>query len=215
MNPLSDFSMAPISKDEIQWVKSKHISLLKASLKTLRDALEIGDWFNEAEGRTGYKKSTKGGRGGMWLLWLKTQFPEMTSDTIARYQRLARNRLLLDKEFGLNLDATSKIKETVTIGKALHFLAERARQKKQSQIIDVTTKIAGTGPLELEDPLLALRDKIKSYVYDLYQLKYREAEIAERIKVAKLSKAQVRQAIEWSCREHPEILEDALKAFLG
>jgi hypothetical protein len=45
---------------------------MKSARRILTEAIEIGEWFVEAEGRMGLKKSAKGGE---WRLWLGAMFP--------------------------------------------------------------------------------------------------------------------------------------------
>jgi hypothetical protein len=72
-----------------------------------------------------------------------------------------------------------------------------------------------------QEPLAILRDCFKSYVSQRNylqmlqdQLQHLEAEIAERIRVAELSPAQVQRAVDWACRGQDEVKDIVLKVFL-
>jgi hypothetical protein len=201
---------APISKEEIEWVKAKHTGIQKAARRMLKEAIDLGQWFVEADERMGLKKSAKGGRGGTWHLWLRATFPEIGLSTIQQYMQLGSNRAFLEKKFGLlsNGELSIDRRNPATIKGALRAIKERDRETKG----DTTPQL----PLaEREEPLLILRDQLKEYVFQAFQLQYLETEIRFRIKNAKLGKRQIRQAIEWATQEHLEVRETVLKTFLG
>lgn len=169
-----DSSANPISKEEIAWVKGKHSGLLKNAVRILREAMEIGQWFLEAVERTGYKT---GGHGGLWCSWLCVNFPEIHIRTIRKYMQLARNRDFIEAQ-SQAVDSSA----LTSIDGALRLLAKRDRKAKQSQ---APVEHPSTNP---EDPLLILRDELKSYVYQRYQDQYLEEKIQFRIENAKLAK---------------------------
>jgi hypothetical protein len=194
----------PVSKEEIDWVRAKHAGLQKSARRILKEAIEIGEWFVEADGRMGLKKSA---RGGEWHLWLGATFPEMHVSTIINYMRLARNRNFLEQELDLSSNASSGRGDLPSIKGALHLLSKRDRQQKEADEPELA-------PAEFEEPLLILRDQLKSYVYQQFQIQYLAEQIRFRIKNAKLGRRQVRQAVEWATQDHQELREMILKTFL-
>jgi hypothetical protein len=192
----------PVSKEEIEWVRSKHAGIMKSARRILTEAIEIGEWFVEAEGRMGLKKSAKGGE---WRLWLGAMFPEIHVSTISNYMRLGRNRVFLDQQFDLSNPSPGR-RDLPSIKQALRLLSKRDQQKAE--------EAEPALPTEFEEPLLILRDQLKSYVYQQFQLQYLAEQIRFRIKTAKLGRRQIRQAVEWATQEHLEVREMVLKAFM-
>jgi hypothetical protein len=197
-------TMMEISREEIEWVKSKHAGIVKTGRRLLIDALEIGQWFVEAQERMGNKKSA---RGGTWMLWLRATFPELGRHTIGNYMRLARGRAWLEQQYDLSANGEINRSDEPNISKALSLI--RARDRKGKEDSELTLP-----PVEFDEPLLILRDQLKSYVYQQFQLQYLAEQIRFRIKNAKLGRRQIRQAVEWAIQEHPELREMILKAFL-
>jgi hypothetical protein len=198
-------TIVPISKEEIDWVKSKHAGLEKSARHMLKEAFEIGEWFLDADERMKLKKSA---RGGEWYLWLAATFPEVPAVTVRRYMRLAKGRAFLEEQFALSTNDDRPIGVRPTIEKALRLLSLRDReQKEQENQLELP-------PAEFEEPLLILRDQLKSYVYQQFQVQYLAEQIRFRIKNAKLGRRQIRQAVEWATQEHLEIREFVLKEFL-
>ena len=193
---------APVSKEEIEWVRAKHAGIVKSARRILTEAMEIGDWFNEAEGRMGFVKGPHGGKGKEWHLWLGAMFPEIGASTVFQYMRLASGRGFLEREFDLSSDRQI----VPTIKQALRLLSKRDQQQAE--------EAEPALPAEFEEPLLILRDQLKSYVYQQFQLQYLAEQIRFRIKTEKLGRRQIRQAVEWATQEHLEVREMVLKAFL-
>jgi hypothetical protein len=197
--------VVPISKEEIDWVRSKHAGLEKSARRILREAIEIGEWFVEADERMGLKKH---GRGGTWHLWLAATFPEISRTSIYNYMRLAVGKVFLEEKLDLENKSSISGQDLPSINKALRLLDQRDReQKEQEDEVELP-------PAEFEEPLLILRDQLKSYVYQQFQVQYLAEQIRFRIKTAKLGRRQIRQAVEWAIQEHPELREIVLKAFL-
>jgi hypothetical protein len=197
----------PISKEEIDWVKAKHSGIQSASRKILKEAIEIGEWFVEADDRLGLKKGPHGGRGGEWRLWLSAKFPEIGASTVAVYMRLANGREFLEEKLGISKELSSARQFSPTIKQALRMLHDRDQQSKEQHEPDLP-------PAEFEEPLAILRDQLKSYVYQQFQLEYLGEQIRFRIKNAKLGRRQVRQAVESVTVDHPELRDMILRAFL-
>lgn len=194
----------PISQEEVEWVRSKHAGIAKTAQRIFHEALELGEWFVEAQDRLGIAKT----KTGTWNAWLRSSFPEIGLTTIGVYMRLARDRVYLEREYALAFDSNSGVRMLPTISGAIRLLQTRDRKLKEEGELEHP-------PAVFEEPLQLLADALKGYVYELYQLKHLEAQIAVRIKDQKLSKRQIRQAVEWACQEHPEVKESVLKAFLG
>lgn len=198
-----------ISKEEIDWVKAKHDGIHKSVRRMLKDAIEIGQWFNEAADRMGMRltsHSRRGTRGGNWSLWVRATFPEIHFTTIGRYMRLANGYDYLKEKFSLE-NGDNMLLDSPTISQALALLAKRDRETKEKE--EPNQPLA-----EFEEPLQILADQLKSYVYEMFRLKYLEDQIKFRIKNAGLGRRQVRQALEWACREHAEIKDVVMDTFL-
>jgi len=201
-------TLVPIGKEEIEWVRSKHAGIVKSARRILSEAMEIGQWFIEAEGRMGFKRGPAGRKSREWVLWASAHFPEIHLDTIGRYMRLAENRDFLERKFNQALEDDVTSSFPPSIEKALRALTQRDRQEQESH--EPEQPLA-----EFEEPLLVLRDQLKNYAIGQFQLQYLEAQIRLRMKTAKLGRRQIRQAIEWATQEHMEIREIILKTFLG
>ena len=195
----------PISKEELDWVRSKHQGIYKTGRRMLKDALELGQWFIEAAERMGLEShSKKGTRGGTWRLWLGATFPEIHSRVVSRYMRLARDKEYLTEQLSLDNGDTSE-RDPPSITRALGLLTQRDREVSEQ---------AEPAPVAVTEPLLILRDQLKEYVYTQFHLEFLKAQIQVRIKSAKLGRRQIRQAVQWATEQHPEIREMVLKAFL-
>jgi hypothetical protein len=192
-----------VSKEEIEWVRSKHAGILKSSKRILKEAIEIGEWFVEVDQRMGLRK---GARGGEWHLWLGAHFPEIHISTVGNYMRLGRNRTFLEDKLDLSENVPSGRGDVPSIKAALRLLSKRDRQQAE--------EAEPALPAEFEEPLLILRDQLKSYVYQQFQLQYLAEQIRFRIKTEKLGRRQIRQAVEWATQEHLELRDMVLKAFL-
>jgi hypothetical protein len=196
---------APVSKEEIEWVRAKHAGIMKSSRRILKEAIEIGEWFVEADQRMGLKRTIKGGRGGEWRLWLGAHFPEIHVTTIGNYMRLASGRKFLEQHMDLSEEPQRGL-QLPSIKAALRLLSKRDQQQAE--------EAEPALPAEFEEPLLILRDQLKSYVYQQFQLQYLAEQIRFRIKTEKLGRRQIRQAVEWATQEHLEVRDMVLKAFL-
>lgn len=191
----------PISKEEIQWVQSKCDGIQKLGRRMLEEAIEIGEWFIDAEDRMGIKRAK--GVSGTWTLWLRANFSEIHPDTIRRYIKLAEYKTIIMERI------TGTRNSRIGIDGAYNIARTYEREQKE---LDKPLELP---PAEFGEPLLILRDELKSYVHQRFQLEYLKAQIQVRIKDAKLGRKQIRQAIEWSTREHTEIRELVLHEFLS
>lgn len=191
-----------ISKEEIDWVRNKHEGIHKAARRMLKEAMEIGQWLNEAAVRMNIKLG-QGKSNPEWRLWLRATFPEIHPKADRTYRRLAGGYDYLQDKYNFGREGEVEL----TIQEAMRLLTQRDREAKEKEEPDQ--------PLaEFEEPLQILADQLKAYVYQQFQLKYLEEQIKFRIKNAKLGRKQIRQAIEWACREHAEIKDIVLGAFL-
>ena len=197
--------LVPVSKEEIDWVRSKHAGIIKSARRMLTEAMEIGDWFNEAEERMGLKRTPKGGRGGEWRLWLGAHFPEIHTNTVAQYMRVAKGRKFIEQHLDFS-EEPQRALQFPSIRAALRLLAKRDKQQAEEAEPEL--------PAAFEEPLLILRDQLKSYVYQQFQLQYLAEQIRFRIKIEKLGRRQIRQAVEWATQEHSELRDLILKVFL-
>ena len=141
----------------------------------------------------------------------KTEFKikkrrEIHVSTVANYMRLGRNRAFLEQNLDLSEIASSGRGDTPSIKSALRLLSKRDKQAAE--------EAEPALPAEFEEPLLILRDQLKSYVYQQFQLTYLAEQIHFRIKTEKLGRRQIRQAVEWATQEHLELRDMILKAFL-
>jgi hypothetical protein len=247
-----DKQTGPIMPEEIEAIKAKHTGLLKRAHKVFWDALEIGDWFIQAQSRV-----KKHERGAGWRRWVQDNFAgEISVETIYKYMRLALNRQFLKAK----LESVSQLHEfdrLPSLRQALGWIEDReategGKSRKRNRVIDVEASQGSVNgahteeppwrpikippppelAVELEEqgvevenpdpePLAILRDCFKSYVSQRNylqmlqdQLQHLEAEIAERIRVAELSPAQVQRAVDWACRGQDEVKDIVLKVFL-
>jgi hypothetical protein len=202
-----------ISDQEIAWVTGKYHSVLKASRRTLKEAMEIGDWFLDALERMGLDRMNKQRQKSTWTLWLDDKFPNIDREALRRFMQLAREREFLENQYLLTSSDLLAQEKPVTVYGAVAAIRTRNAQERLRSIMEME----GVKQLPDRDPgperlLFELQELLNSYRYHFGEEQRLRAEIAERMRVAELTPLQITQAVEWATREHPELREAMLQS---
>jgi len=189
-----------ISQGEIDKINEKHIGIKRAARRILKDAIEIGRWFVEAQSeifKAGGRPAK--GRPSKWAKFIEQNFARIGATAVWKYMLLARNQEFL---IGIHDE------ERLGINEAVELIRKNERQQKRYRRKPKVSVIAPDA-----EPLVMLEAKLKNFAICLWQLRYLQAEIEELICLTGLTNQETQQALEIACREHREIKEEVLSTF--
>src|SRR5215469_13363285 len=115
---LSDSNNELVSESEIEHIYELHNGIKRAARKMLKDAVEIGEFFE----RKHKEYCLPGNRKSHWQKWAGDYFPKIALSTIYRYMSFAKNQEFL-KTIPIDPDS-------LTLAEADRMIRSSKRQPK-------------------------------------------------------------------------------------
>ena len=94
--------MNTITQSDIDRINELHRGIKRASVRVLKDALEIGNFFLEVHDEKGIRRGgnmKKKSQDGTWADWLEVNFPDIGVTSVFQYMRIARYEGLLPANY--------------------------------------------------------------------------------------------------------------------
>jgi|SRR6516164_4321134 hypothetical protein len=191
--------MNTITQSDIDRINELHRGIKRASVRVLKDALQIGEFFVEAHDEKGIKRGGwKKNKEETWANWLEENFPDIATTSVYQYMRVARNRE--------TIESISAAVDSLAIKEADRLVRwhERREKIKQEQPPSLNPDA---------HPLEELKAKLSRYVVGLWQLRYLETEILGMMSALELSNEEIQRALNHVCQSHMEVKDEVMKVF--